>query len=153
MKDFSKEIINIDGVDYTLFLNRKGIVAWEKITNAFKLSTDMENKYRDILDEEAEEIEIKDGDNPFDFIDSETEDLEEDEKQLVELYTKLYWIMLYENHKLNITDVEKLWDKAVVEYGADQMVALAMQMLDDVNTNQVQKNELKKLTALRPKKN
>ena len=37
----------------------------------------MENKYRDILDEETEEIEIKDGDNPFDFIDSETEDLEE----------------------------------------------------------------------------
>ena len=30
MKELSTEIINIDGVDYTLFLNRKGIIAWEK---------------------------------------------------------------------------------------------------------------------------
>ena len=30
MKELSKETINIGGEDYTLFLNRKGIVAWEK---------------------------------------------------------------------------------------------------------------------------
>ena len=113
----------------------------------------MENKYRDMLNEESKKIVVKDGDNPFDYIDSEADNLAEDEKQLVELYTKLYWIMLYENHQLNITEVEKLWDKAVEEYGVDQMIDLAMQMIDDANTNQMQKNELKKLTALRPKKN
>ena len=32
MKELSTEIINIDGKDYTLFLNRAGLVAWEKYT-------------------------------------------------------------------------------------------------------------------------
>ena len=32
MKEFSKEIIEIDGKEYTLFLNRLGVVAFERYT-------------------------------------------------------------------------------------------------------------------------
>ena len=155
MKDFSKEIINIDGVDYTLFLNRKGIVAWEKITKVSRKANDIENRYKNIgvFDEKTEEIQIKDGDNPFELLGEEESQLEKDEKQLIEFYIKLYWIMLYENHKLDITDVENLWAKAVEEYGIDQLVDLAMQMIEDANSNRTGNNNLKNLNALRPKKN
>ena len=30
MNEFGKVIIEIEGKEYTLFLNRKGIIAWEK---------------------------------------------------------------------------------------------------------------------------
>ena len=57
MKEFSKEIINIGGVDYTLFLNRKGIVAWENITKAARNKSQLQ----ETLDNMNKEIEIKDG--------------------------------------------------------------------------------------------
>ena len=31
MQEFSKEKIEIAGVEYTLFLNRKGILSWETV--------------------------------------------------------------------------------------------------------------------------
>lgn len=155
MKDFSKEIINIDGVDYTLFLNRKGIVAWENITKVASKANDIENRYKNIgvSNNSQEAIEIKDGDNPFELAGSEESQLEKDEKELIEFYIKLYWIMLYENHKLDLTEVKILWEKAVNEYGIDQLVDLAMQMIEDANSNRTGNNELKNLKALRPKKN
>lgn len=155
MKDFSKEIINIDGVDYTLFLNRKGIMAWEKITKVASKANDIENRYTNIgvSNENTEEIEVKDGDNPFELLGNDESQLEKDENELIDYYIKLYWIMLYENHKLDITDVKNLWDKAVDEYGIDQLVDLALQMIEDANSNRTGNNNLKNLKALRPKKN
>ena len=152
MKEFGKEIINIDNKDYTLFLNRKGIVTWEKITNAISKAIEMDKKYSDIENlEETKEVEIKDGDNPFELADNISTEFERDSEQMITMYKKLYWIMLYENHKLNYKDVETLWDKAVEEYGVDQLVELAYQMLEDANKNT--NENLKNLKALRPKKN
>ena len=151
MKDFSKEIINIDGIDYTLFLNRKGIVAWEKLTNAMKKTSEIEQHYKDGFPTQ-EEITIKDGDNPFELADGNASQLEKDEEMLTEMYIKLYWIMLYDHHKLDITKVRKLWDKAVNEYGLEQLIELSMQMLDDANKNRTENRNLKNLKALRPKK-
>lgn len=155
MKDFSKEIINIDGVDYTLFLNRKGIMAWEKITKVASRANDIESRYQNIgvHSKNEEAIEVKDGDNPFELLGEEENQLEKDENELIEYYIKLYWIMLYENHKLDLKDVKILWDKAVQEYGVEQLVDLALQMIDDANSNRTGNNELKNLKALRPKKN
>ena len=84
MKDFSKEIINIDGEDYTLFLNRKGIIAWEKYANEenSKLS-EISKKYDNILDTNAE---ITEDTNPFEDI----EDIEEDVNTASNSYKKLY---------------------------------------------------------------
>lgn len=152
MKEFGKEIINIDGKDYTLFLNRKGILTWEKITNAINKAAEIEKKYDNIESiEPTEEIEIKDGDNPFELVDGISTQFEEDTEQMLTMYKKLYWIMLYEEHKLDYKDVEVLWDKAIEEYGVDQLVELAFQMIEDANTNKTE--NLKNLKALRPKKN
>lgn len=150
MKEFGKEIIEIDGEEYTLYLNRKGIITWEKLTNASKKAGQIEKKYENI-DEIGEEVEIKDGDNPFELVNDSEYDFDKDQETIINLYKKLYWIMLYENHKLNYKEVEVLWEKAVNEYGVDQLVELALQMLEDANVNKTEK--LKNLKALRPKKN
>ena len=152
MKEFSKEVINIDGVDYTLFLNRKGIITWEKLTKATSKASEIEKKYRNFNETNEEEIEIKDGDNPFELVGEDSLEIEKDEQELINLYIKLYWIMLYEEHKLNLKDVEELWNKAVSEYGADALIQLGIQMIEEANTNK-QSNNLKKLDALKPKKN
>lgn len=149
MKEFSQEIINIDGVDYTLFLNRKGVVAWENITKASKTHKDLEEKVKNIKSDEA--IEIKDGDNPFEI--SNANEILEAEETTKTYYKKLFWIMLYENHKLDYKDVEVLFEKAVNEYGYENLINLSVQMIQDANINRNENNELKKLTALRPKKN
>lgn len=151
MKEFSKEFIEIDGKEYTLFLNRKGILAWEKITNAFQKADEIERKYQDFANVESEEIEIKDGDDPFELTKDIKLGIEEDNESMLAIYKKLYWIMLYENHKLDYKEVETLWDKAVKEYGEEQLVSLALQMIDDANIDKT--NNLKNLKALRPKKN
>lgn len=152
MKEFGKEIIEIDGQEYTLFLNRKGILTWEKITNAFRKAEAIEKKYQNIAaNSSSEDVEIKEGDNPFELAENINDDIEEDGKEMLTLYKKLYWIMLYENHKLDYKEVETLWEKAVNEYGVDQLVELAFQMIEDANTNKT--NNLKNLKALRPKKN
>lgn len=152
MKEFGKEIIEIDGKEYTLFLNRKGILTWEKITNAIQKAEEIEKKYKDIKDLGSnEEIEIQDGDNPFELADNVKLGIEEDNERMLVIYKKLYWIMLYENHKLDYKEVESLWDKAVEEYGEGQLVELAFQMIEDANTDKTTK--LKNLKALRPKKN
>ena len=151
MKEFSKETINIDGVDYTLFLNRKGIVAWESITKASKKQNSLKSKLEELNIESEKEIEIKSGDNPFEI--SGAEAILETEEETKQYYKKLFWIMLYENHKLDYKDVETLFAKAESEYGYQSLIELSLQMIEDVNINQSENNELKKLTALRPKKN
>lgn len=149
MKEFSKEIINIGGVDYTLFLNRKGIVAWENITKATRQKSSLEEKAEKIIKDEI--IEIKDGDNPFEI--SHADDIMDAESETKGYYAKLYWIMLYENHPMDYSKAEKLFDQAVSEYGLDALAELSIQMLEDANINRNENNELKKLAALRPKKN
>lgn len=152
MKEFGKEIIEIDGKEYTLFLNRKGILTWEKITNAIRKAEEIDNKYKNLESIGSnEEIEIKDGDNPFELADNVKLDIEEDNEAMLTMYKKLYWIMLYEEHKLDYKVVESLWEKAVEEYGVDQLVELAFQMMEDANTDKT--NKIKNLKALRPKKN
>lgn len=151
MKEFSKEIIEIGGKEYTLFLNRKGIITWEKITNAIEKASEIEQKYQDVSEITVEEIEIKDGDNPFELADNINLSIEEDTKKMMEIYKKLYWIMLYENHKLDYKDVDTLWQTAIEEYGEQQLIELAYQMVEDANTDKTE--NLKNLKALRPKNN
>ena len=147
MKDFSKETINIAGKDYTLFLNRKGIVAWEKYAKEenSKLA-EMSTKYDDLLEEV---IEINDDTDPFENIDG----IEEDANIVSKSYRKLYWIMLYENHKLSLKEVNELYDKAVEEYGEEQIFALAQQMIKEANIDKMGESnkEIKKLPALKPR--
>lgn len=153
MLQLSTEIIEIDGKEYTLFLNRAGIVSWEKITKLSKESEKMQEKYKKLTKDEDDDkpIEVKDGDNPFDLADDKLlEDLEEDEARLKEIYIKFYWIALYQNHKLPISTVRELFEKAEKEYGLEQLMNLANQMIENINDNRYGKKPVKKLKALKP---
>lgn len=144
MKNLSERKIEIDGKEYTLFLNRKGIVAWEKYSTEEQSKLEkMKDKYNDIINNK---VEISDDTDPFSGI----EDFEEDLEVTNKIIEKLYWIMLYEKHKLSIKDVHELFAKAMEEYGFEQLDLLATQMIDDVNINPNNNLERKKLAALNP---
>ena len=90
MKEFSKEIIEIDGQEYTLFLNREGIVAWEKFCKKEQKEVEkLQEKYKNIVSDEA--VSITEDTNPFEGI----EDIDNDAETVSIMYERLYWIMLY----------------------------------------------------------
>ena len=142
-KKFSEEIIEIGGVEYTLFINRQGIVNWEKYTKLSEKSEKYKDKY---IDSKEDTFELTDDFDPF----GDNDSLEEDEKEMLDIYSKFYWIALYTNHKFTISQANQLFEQAIEEYGLDQLADLAQQMLDSVNTNNNQ--NLKNLKALKPKK-
>lgn len=152
MKEFSKETINIGGNDYTLFLNRKGIIAWEKYAKEENTKSQaLKDKYKELI-ELDKDVEITDDTNPFENIDY-LDEVEDDAKIVSNSYRKLYWIMLYENHKLSLKEVNELYDMAIKEYGEQQLIQLGSQMIEDANTNQMEEaTEIKKLPALKPSK-
>ena len=151
MKEISQEIVNVKGVDYTLFLNRKGVVAWEKYCEeALKKSRQIREKYNSLFQNK----ELKDDTNPFeDLEDFSDEEMEEDKNSISVTYRRFYWIVLYTNHKLSVSEANKWYDDACDEYGDEQMYLLAQQMLEDANKDKLEeKNKpIKNLQALRPK--
>lgn len=155
MNELSKEIITIGEVDYTLFLNRKGIVAWEKFSKSEKEKYDaLRDKYKDFVQSANEEVDfstLDDNTNPFAGLE-EIEDFDQDKAYLSSIYKRLYWIMFYTYHQLSIKDAANLYDEACKEYGEEQVIALAVQMIEDVNKDP-NPQKLKNLAALKPKKN
>lgn len=151
MKEFSKESIEINGEKYSLYLNREGIVAWEKY--CANISQSLQNNAKEITDLiNKSNSEVKDDTNPFE--DNDVKDIvrisEENESLTTNIYEKLYWIMLYTEHKLSQKEANELYKKACEEYGVEQVNALADQMMNDANRNKMEKKAPKKLPALRP---
>ena len=152
MKEFSKETIEIDGKEYSLFLNRKGIVAWEKFCeDENKKIAEMQNKYSNLLQNAENSNELKDDTNPFEGLEA-MDDLEEQAKIITKSFQRLYWIMLYTEHQLKVSEVEELYNQACEEYGEDALVSLGKQMIEDASSDRVTNKELKNLAALRPTK-
>ena len=152
MKEFSKETIEIDGKEYSLFLNRKGIVAWEKFCeDENKKIAEMQNKYSNLLQNAENSNELNDDTNPFEGLEA-MDDLEEQAKIITKSFQRLYWIMLYTEHQLKVSEVEKLYNQACEEYGEDALVSLGKQMIEDASSDRVTNKELKNLAALRPTK-
>ena len=153
MKEFSKEIINIGGVEYTLFLNREGIIALEKFTREEKQkSEEIRKMYQDI--ENGKVIEINDETDPFEGL--ENVDVDKIYDLQDKIYEKLFWILLRTTHKLPYSEAKELYKKAKEEYG-HQVIELCDQMIEDANIDKVSVNSednknLKKLEALRPTK-
>lgn len=145
MKEFSKEIIEIGDQEYTLFLNREGIVAWERFCKKEQEEVQkMQEKYKNI----EESINITEDTNPFEGI----EDIDNDAETVSIMYERLYWIMLYTEHKFTPTQAKELYDKAVAEYGEEQIILLGNQMIEEANKDNVSKKNLKNLAALKSKK-
>lgn len=145
MNEISKEVIEIDGKEYTLFLNRAGIVSWELYSKKEKnelikvydeISPFIDEANKDEISAEIDPLELGE---KIDFVSS----FEESSK----LYKKLYWIMLSKFHKMSLEEVSDLFDKAVEEYGLTQLVLLGNQMIHDLNVEKYKKR--KNLPALR----
>ena len=62
------------------------------------------------------------------------------------MYIKWYWIALYTNHKLALSEVTELFKKAEEEYGDAQLFELSNTMIQEANTDK--NSNLKKLEAL-----
>ena len=148
MNEFSKEIIEIEGKEYTLFLNRQGIVALEKYTREEKQQiANIQKTYEEV--EKGNVVQIDDNTDPFEGLENfNVEEIRD------KIYEKLFWIMLNTTQKLSFSEAKELYIKAKEEYG-NQIIALCDQMLEDANLDKVtieDNKDLKKLTALRPTK-
>lgn len=150
MNNSSEEIIEINGKEYTLFLNRKGIVAWEKYTREETKKAKEKKELIDKIVNNNNEL-ITNETNPFDDLD-EIDNLDEDKDLAQKIYIKLYWIMLYSNYKLNIDEVKELYISACNDYGEENIIALGIQMLQDANKDINEHKDLKNLPALKPRK-
>lgn len=150
MKEISEEIINVKGTDYTLFLNRKGVIAWEKFCKEEnKKIEELEGKYQNLLGDS--DVQIEENTNPFEGLEN-IEEIDEDKQLVTKTYKRLYWIMLYTNHQMSVSDADKWYEDAVDEYGEGQLYALAQQMLEDANRDIINENKpIKNLAALRPR--
>ena len=149
MKEFSQEVIEIDGKEYTLLLNRAGILAWERYSQKENEEIyKMKDLYNKISNEKN--VDITDDTDPL----ADAETLLKSEEQTLNSYKKLFWILLREHHKIPYSEALELFDKACEEYGRIQVTKLEEQMMQDANRDLVTKenSNLKKLAALRPTK-
>lgn len=151
MKNLSEETIEVGGVEYTLFLNRKGLISWERET---KDDQEKIQKFRDKYQNLEDNLEKKtDSDDPFEGLE-EIDNFETDTELTVKTYKALYWVMLYTHHKMSRAEVDNWFAKATEEYGMPQLIELGTQMIRDINIDTFGSNteNLKKLKALRPTK-
>ena len=101
------EIIELNGKEYTLELNRDSFIQIDKMCNIQKSMDIIQRNLYDYIDDE----EIDDN---FDFnsLNVSEEDLkkevEEKEKTLHKIIERAFYIWLYPNHKLNISQVKEL---------------------------------------------
>ena len=101
------EIIELNGVEYTVELNRDSFVQIDKICNITKSMEILNRGLYDYVDEE----QLDDNYNPFENITSD-EDIEKEIKIKEEVLRKLairsFFIWLYPNHKLPLSKVSEI---------------------------------------------
>lgn len=99
------EILELNGVEYTLELNRESYLKIDQYGNiGGSMQIIQENVYEHI-------DKIEDGINPFeDGVDEEYIEQKAEEKlnTLQKLLQRAFWIWLYPNHKLDISKVQEL---------------------------------------------
>lgn len=99
------EIIELNGTEYTLELNRDSFLQIDKICNIEKsMQIAKKNLYEYVED-------IDDNYNPFEDVISDEEfdkQIEEKEKVLFRLVERAFFIWLYPNHKLPISQVKDI---------------------------------------------
>ena len=152
MNGISRETIEIDGKEYKLFLNRDGIVAWELYSNKEKAQVrEQYNELKPLMSKFTDEKIIESETNPIENA-KKVSEINDEDARAIELYKKLYWIMLSTDQKMTYKEASELIDKAIKEYGAEQIILLGVQMLQDANTDKFKNNDIKNLPALRQKR-
>ena len=99
------EIIELNGVEYTLELNRESFIQIDKICNVDKTMQTVKKGLYEYVDE------IDDNYNPFEnSIDEDKleQEIEEKEQALYKLVERAFFIWLYPNHKLTISQVKEI---------------------------------------------
>lgn len=101
------EIIELNGKEYTLELNRDSFLQIDKLCNLQKSGEIIQRSYYEYLDD----VEL---DDDFDFnslnINEEdfAKEVELKENTLYKIIERAFYIWLYPNHKLNISQVKEL---------------------------------------------
>ena len=99
------EIIELNGKEYTLELNRDSFLKIDQYTNFQKSNETINRNLYEYIDE------IKDDEDPFanTISDEELDNaIEEKENTLKRMIVRAFWIWLYPNHKLKVSEVEEL---------------------------------------------
>lgn len=142
------EIIELNGVKYTLELNRESVVRIEqysKLQETYKEISKPLIEYKD---------EIKEDENPFEEelkIDEMQEQVDNKLNLLKDLISKAFWIWLYPNHKLNINQVKEILnpyfeDDDKFSY-ISEMYGKYMQLSTEVNQEYMQEQKNLKAQA------
>lgn len=101
------EIIELNGKEYTVELNRESILKIDQYTN-MKNASDKINKS---VIKDKSNIELKDDEDPFaESIpeDKLEKDTEEKQELIKKVMTRAFWIWLYPVEKMSISQVEEL---------------------------------------------
>lgn len=136
--------MTIDGTEYILSLNRKGVEAVEKYTKISGKRKELEQTKKRV--EYVEEIKIDE--NPFEEID---DSLEDKVNENLEMIKRILWICLWDNHKLNIEEVRELLIKIIDEDKLEELNNNISKLVEGVN-KQMGGNNLKNLKALKAQK-
>ena len=102
-----EEIIELNGKEYTVELNRESVLRIDKYVNIQK-SSEIINK---VITGDKSEMEIPNDEDPFAEPINEEEykkALEEKQKTLEKLIIRSFWIWLYPKNKLNVEQVTEL---------------------------------------------
>ena len=143
------EIIELNGKEYTVELNRESIVRIEQYINMEEVSAIM---LKQVIEDKSKS-EIPDDEDPFSTV-FEDEDLEKLAKEKAEAikktYTRAFWIWLYPVEKLSLKQVEEIIKPYLEDESKAQYIAEKYQYLSEksVEIRQQYIEEQKNLKAL-----
>lgn len=141
------EIIELNGIEYTVELNRDSAIQIEKYTDMQKSMKIIEKEVYNHVEEIGED------EDPFADVVSFEQVEEEANKKLEvlkKMITRAFWIWLYPNHKLNINQVTEIIEPYFAEDTKMQFISEKYGEFFELSTKISQKHieEQKKLKAL-----
>lgn len=143
------EVIELNGKEYTVELNRESILKIEQYTNLRQSSQEI-NK---TVFEDKSKKEISDDENPFaeEISEDELEKSATSKEELIKkVMTRAFWIWLYPQEKLSISQVEEILNPYYdSEEKAKELSDIYMQLTEkSVDIRQKYLDERKNLKAL-----
>ena len=143
------ELIELNGKEYKVELNRESIVRIEQYINMEEVSAIMSKQ----VFEDKSKVEISDDEDPFSTVieDEEIEKLvQEKAKAITKVYTRAFWIWLYPQEKLSLKEVAEILKPYLEDESKAQYIAEKYQYLSEKSVEIRQKyiEEQKNLKAL-----
>lgn len=143
------ELIELNGKEYKVELNRESIVRIEQYINMEEVSAIMSKQ----VFEDKSKVEISDDEDPFSTAieDEEIEKLAQEKvKAITKVYTRAFWIWLYPQEKLSLKEVAEILKPYLEDESKAQYIAEKYQYLSEKSVEIRQKyiEEQKNLKAL-----